>query len=184
MKKLKVLTIAIVLTLVAFGSCKSPNDSTVDIQSTEISSDEKQIIKKAISDRIEEIIKGSKELNVDAALKPYSSDADFRIVYPDASVIDFQTLKNVETESFKRLASLNFRTIKQDFTFLTKNLVICTWTSRNELERKDIEKTKMIIEPYVKTMIFRKNDNEWKIVYVHETTAVPYTVPVTIESKK
>lgn len=38
----------------------------------------------------------------------------------------------------------------------------------------------MKIDPYVGTMIFKKNDNEWKIIYAHETTAMP----VIVETKK
>lgn len=87
-------------------------------------------------------------------------------------------MKNAQAEAFKQLASMNFRTIKQDFTFLTKNLVICTQTGSNEFEIKSGEKMK--IDPYVGTMIFKKNDNEWKIIYAHETTAMP----VIIETKK
>ena len=178
MRKVNLLTTAIVLTLVAFGGCRNPNASTDDTASTEISSDEREISKKAISERIEEIIKAAKELDVDAALKPYASDADFKIVNPDASVTGFQTMKNAQAEAFKTVVSMNFRTLKQEFIFLTKNLVICTWTGSNEFELKTGEKMK--IDPYVGTMIFRRTDNEWKIIYAHETTASP----VTIETKK
>lgn len=176
MRKTNLFTILLIL--LALSSCKNANNSTPDTEAKELSSNEKEIIKKVISDRIEEIIKGAKELNVDAALKPYSNDAVFRIVNPDASVTDFQTMKNVQVEAFKTLASLNFKTIKQDFTFLTKNLVICTWTGSNEFELKTGEKMK--IDPYVGSMIFKKAGNEWKIIYAHETAAAP----VTIETKK
>lgn len=80
-------------------------------------------------------------------------------------------MKNAQTEAFKTLASMNFKTIKQDFTFLTKDLIICTWTGENEFELKSGEKMK--INPYVGTMIFSKTDNEWKIIYAHETTSAP-----------
>ncbi len=178
MKRVNLLPALIFLTILVISGCKNPNNMTSESQSAEISSEEKEIIKKAISNRIEEIIKGAKELDVNAALNSYSNDADFRIVNPDASVTDFQTMKAAQTEAFKTLASMNFKTIKQDFTFLTKNLVICTWTGSNEFELKSGEKMK--INPYVGTMIFTKNDNEWKIIYAHETTAAP----VNIDTKK
>lgn len=178
MKTVGLLTAVIFLMLFVISSCKDSGNAAAVTQSTEIAEGEKEIARKAISERIDEIIKAAKELDVDAALKPYSSDADFRIVNPDASVTDFQTMKNAQAEAFKTLAALNFRTIKQDFTFLTKNLVICTWTGSNEFELKTGEKMK--IDPYVGTMIFRETGNEWKIIYAHETTAAP----VTIETKK
>lgn len=168
----------IILILIVFGGCQNMNNSTTGTESRDISSDEKGHIEKAISDRIEEIIKGAKELNVEGALMPYSDDPDFKIVNPDGSVTDFPTMRNAQAEAFKTLASLDFKTIKQDFTFLANNLVICTWTGSNEFELKSGEKMK--IDPYVGTMIFKKMDNEWKIIYAHETTAQP----IIIETKK
>lgn len=147
MKKVKPFPLLIFLTFISFSGCKNQNNTESAKQPEEISTDEKETIKKVISERIEEIIKGAKELDVDAAVKPYSNDSDFRIVNPDGAVTDFQTMNNAQTEAFKTLASMNFKTVKQDFTFLTKNLVICTWTGSNEFELKSGEKMK--IDPYV-----------------------------------
>lgn len=175
MKKNNILVNIILCSSVLFFSCQS-NDNTKAIvtPTTELSSDEKEAAKKEISGRIEEIIKGAKELNAEAAVKPYSSDADFKIVNPDASVSGFDTMKHVQTEGFKTLASMNFTTLKQDFTFLAKDLVMCTWTGRNEFQLKTGEK--MRIDPYVGSMLFRKRNNEWKIIYAHETAASPLTI--------
>lgn len=175
MKKYKILTSIIFYSSVLLLSCQTNDNRNAAVtQTTELSSGDKEAAKKEISGRIEEIIKGAKELNVKAALKPYSSDPDFKIVNPDASVTDFKTMENVQADAFKTLASLNFTTIKQDFTFLTKDLVLCTWTGKNEFELKTGEKMK--IDPYVGSMLFRKRNNEWKIIYAHETTASPVTI--------
>ncbi len=173
MKKNKFLNIIIICSSILLFSCQT-NDNTKTNQTTELSSADKETVKKEISARIEEIIMGAKELNAEAASKPYSNDPYFKIVNPDASVTDFTTMKNVQSESMKTLASMNFTTIKQDFTFLEKDLVMCTWTGINEFKLKTGEKMK--IDPYVGSMLFRKKDNEWKIVYAHETTASPVTI--------
>jgi hypothetical protein len=178
MKNINLLKVAFFLALIAFGSCNKFNKATTDSESTVISTEEKEIIKKEISERIEEIIKGANTLDVEAAIKPYSNEADFRIVNPDATVTDFQTMKTTQVEAFKTLASMNFKTIKQDFIFLTKNTVICTWTGSNDFELKSGEKMK--IDPYVGTLIFRKKNNEWKIIYAQESTAPP----ILLETKK
>ena len=175
MNKNKILTSIILSLSVLLFSCQTNDSKKANVnQATELSSDEKETAKKEISARIDEIIKGAKELNVEAALKPYSNDPDFKIVSPDVSVTDFTTMKNVQTEGFKTLASMNFATIKQDFTFLEKDLVMCTWTGMNEFQLKTGEKMK--IDPYVGSMLFRKKDNVWKIIYAHETTATPVTI--------
>ena len=113
-----------------------------------------------------------------AAAKVYSDDLDFKIVNPDGTVTDFQTMKKSQTEGFKGLDSMNFHTTKTEFTFLEKDLVICTWIGSNDFQLKSGEKMK--VDPYVGTLIFKKKDNEWKIIYAHETTGQP----VKIEKQK
>lgn len=145
---------------------------------SELSASEKEVAKKEISGRIQEIINGVKELNAEAALKPYSNDPDFKIVSPDGSETDFNKMMKVQTESFKTVKSMSFTTVKEDFKFLSKDLIMCTWTGKNEFELKTGEKLK--IDPYVGSMLFSKKDNEWKIIYAHESSAQP----VKVTSKK
>lgn len=169
MNKNKFLTSIIFCSFVLLFSCRT-NETQVAV----LSDAEQETAKKEISARIDEIIVGARALNVEAALEPYSNDPNFKIVSPDALVSDFTTMKHVQAESFNTLASLNFATIKQDFTFLEKDLVMCTWTGMNEFQLKTGEKMK--INPYVGSMLFRKKDNVWKIIYAHETTASPVVI--------
>jgi hypothetical protein len=178
MKKNTILTSIILCSSVLLFSCKTnDNKNEVDTQTTELSATEKEVAKKEISGRINEIIKGVKELNAEAALKPYSNDPDFKIVSPDGSETDFKKMMKVQTESLHSVKSMSFTTIKEDFKFLSKNLIMCTWTGKNEFELKSGEKMK--IDPYVGSMLFSKKDNEWKIIYAHESSAQP----VKVESK-
>ena len=179
MKKNKILSSIILFSSVLLFSCRSnENRNTADTQKTELSASEKEVAKKEISGQINEIINGVKELNAEAALKPYSNDPDFKIVSPDASVTDFTKMMKVQTESFNSVKSMSFTTVNEDFRFLSKDLIMCTWTGKNEFELKTGEKMK--IEPYVGSMLFSKKDNEWKIIYAHESSAQP----VKVESKK
>lgn len=153
-------------------SCNNSEPTkTNTTQQKEISSTEKEEIKREITARLNEVIEGAKKLNVEAAAKVYSDDPDFKIVNPDGTVTDFKTMKNSQTEGFKGLNSMNFNTTKTEFTFLTQDLVICTWIGNNDFQLKSGEKMK--IDPYVGTLVFRKKDNEWKIIYAHETTGQP-----------
>ena len=179
MTKITTLTTSIFFTFILFVSCKNSDNSKISASDkTEISSTEKEVAQKDISNKIDEIIEGCKQLNVDSALKPYSDSSDFVIVNTDGSVTNFQTMRNAQTEFFKSAKSINFTTIKEDFKFLSKFLVLCTWTGRNEFELKSGERMK--IEPYVGSMLFSKTDNNWKIIYAHESSATP----VKVENKK
>ncbi|HEX8278098.1 MAG TPA: hypothetical protein VF540_05355 [Segetibacter sp.] len=109
------------------SSCKNSEDAkTIAPQLITLPNDEKETAEREISARVDEIVKGANSLNVDAALQPYLDDSDFKIVNPDASVTDYQSMKNTQIEAFKSLSALNFKTIKQDFTFLEKDLVMFT----------------------------------------------------------
>lgn len=175
MKKNKFLISTILCCSILLFSCQTnENKNAIDVQTTELSASEKEVAKKEISDRIKEIINGVKELNAEAALKPYSNNPDFKIVSPDGSETDFKKMVTVQTESFKSVKSMSFTTVKEDFKFLSKDLIMCTWTGKNEFELKTGEKMK--IDPYVGSMLFSKKDNEWKIIYAHESSAQPVKV--------
>ena len=133
-----------------------------------------KIASKEISAQIEQIIAGASKLDVDAAMKPYLNDLNFRIVNPDGSIQNYEAMRKSAEEAFKTFKSLKYSTVKQNFTFVAPDSVICTWTGIYEFELKD--GTRMKIEPYVGSMLFRRVGSEWKIIYAHETTGQPAEV--------
>ncbi|TXD51489.1 MULTISPECIES: hypothetical protein [unclassified Polaribacter] len=138
---------------------------------TELSSIEKETAKKEISARINEIVEGAKQLNIEMAMNPYLDSKDFLIINADGSSLDYSGMKEMNSESFKQMNVLKFTTINEKFRFLTKNKVLLTWFGKNELELKSGEKMK--IESYTGTMLFEKINNEWSIVYAHESASQP-----------
>lgn len=141
---------------------------------TEWTEETKEQTKKEISARIDEIIQGANNLDVEAAIQPYANTPEFLMVNPDATVSDYPTMKHVQTEGMKALASMDFKTLDQKFTFLDGGLVMCTWTGSNELELKSGDRIK--IAPYVGSMLFEKSGGQWHIIYAHETAAAPTQV--------
>ncbi len=144
-------------------------------ESGEMTPQEQETAKKEISARIEEIVQGANRLDVEAALKPYSSAADFLIVSPDGSTADYQTMKNAQTAFFGQAVSNTFKTEKEDFRFLSKTLVLCTWQGSNTFALKSGERGK--IEHYTGSMLFSKINNEWTIIYAHESASAPIQAP-------
>ena len=170
-----ILISTFLFTLLFFFGCQGADNSKRNLEEdTKVSSNEKEVAIKEISNIIEGIVRSVSHLDVDGVLKPYSNDANFRMVNPDASVSDFQTLKSNQTKAFERLTSASVKTVKQDFTFLSNNLVICTWTGSTEFELKTGGRGK--IESYVDTMLFERKNNEWKIIYVHESSTPPIEI--------
>ena len=149
-------------------SCKNVEaKKEVSLIKTEITSAEKEEAKKAIITQIDTIIAGALRLDANAALKPYADEKDFMIVTPEGQIQNYAEMQKYQQQSMEQAKSMQFETVKHDFTFLEKDLVICTWSGINEFEMKTGEKFR--IDPYVGTMIFRKINDDWKIIYAHET---------------
>lgn len=167
----KQITFLLFLSLSTIYCCKRLKEQKAENIQTEISAADKEKIKTIISGRVEEIIKGAKALDAEMALKPYNDDKEFMIVNPDGSVMDYTEMKKSQTESMASMKSLDFKTIKKDFTFLSDDIVVITWSGANTFELKTGEKYK--IDRYVGSMTFKKIGEEWKIVYAHEVASVP-----------
>ena len=132
---------------------------------------EKESAKKEISAKIDKIIQGGKNLDIETAMQPYSNTENFLIINPDATVSDYQKMKSENAEAFKKMSSLNFTTVNKEFRFLSESQVLLTWFGKSEVELKSGEKIKY--ESYIGTMLFSKENGEWKIIYAHETASPP-----------
>jgi hypothetical protein len=152
-----------IFTFLTLFSCKN--------ESSELTTEEKETAKKEILAQVEKIVLGAAQLNIEMAMGPYSSSTDFLVINPDGTFLNYNGMKEVNTESFKQLNSMEFSTKNEEFRFLTKNKVPLTWYGKNKFELKSGEKMK--IDSYVGTMLFEKINNEWKIVYAHESTSAP-----------
>ena len=178
MSKLSYLSKTIYLAALLFCGCQNADNSkNAANNDTKISPAEKQQAEKEIAGRIDEIIAGAKKLDFDSALRPYSNTPDFTIVNPDGSVNNFQEMDKGQKAFAATAKSILFTTTKESFKFFSKTLVMCTWEGRNEFELKTGERLK--VDPYVGSMLFSKKNGEWKIIYAHETSAIP--VPVDIK---
>jgi hypothetical protein len=131
----------------------------------------KEIAKKEISDVAKDVLKSINRLNIESALKPYLNTPDFLMINPDGSYADYNGFKSTNTEAFMQLQSMKQTTLKEEFRFLTKTQVLYTWFGKNEIELKTGERIKN--ESHIGSMIFNKINNEWKIVYAHESKSPP-----------
>jgi hypothetical protein len=138
-------------------------------ESSEKTAQEKETAKKEISDIGKGIIQSVERLDIESALKPYLDSPDFLMINPDGSYQDYADFKSANTEAFKQLTSMKQTNIKEEFRFLSKTEVLYTWFGKNEIELKTGEKIKN--ESYIGTMLFSKINNEWRIVYAHESAS-------------
>jgi|SRR3989339_418120 len=132
---------------------------------------EKETAKKEIAVIVDGIVRGCDQLDIQEALKPYSDSPDFVAVNTDGSVVDYEGFRTINAEVFKAASSFKFITAKQDFHFLAENLVLCTWIGSSDIVLKSGEHFK--IPAFATTLLLNKVNNEWKILYSHQSASPP-----------
>jgi uncharacterized protein (TIGR02246 family) len=132
---------------------------------------EQDVAKKEITQVLDQQIQTASKLDAEALLQVYANSPDFILLTSKGSMVDHQGTKNGTAEMYKSLAALKFTTTKSEFRFLPGNIVICAWLGKCDVTFKSEERA--TIDSYAITFVFKKLDNQWKIIYSHESTSPP-----------
>ena len=152
----------LVLALLFFFGCTKKEPMQMTPQ-------EKETAKKEIKEVVNIIFQGLEKLDAEAAFKPYLNSPDFILFTVYGTMVDYQGAINGHAAWFKTLTSIKVTTIKEEFRFLPDNLVIYPWLGKFEMTLKTGEQ---VTVDFGVTMIFRKIDNQWKVIY-QQTAQVP-----------
>lgn len=144
----------------------------VNQKSTEMTPQEKEIAKKEIKDVVSSITQGLEKLDAEDAFKPCLNKSDFILFTVYGAMVDYQGAKNEHAAWFKSLASIKVTTLKEEFRFLSDNIVIYPWLGKFEMTQKTGEQ---VAVDFGVTMILRKIDNEWIVIY-QQTSQVPLAI--------
>jgi hypothetical protein len=135
-------------------------------QTDQLTQQQKDQIKSEVKAVCDSII--AKEVGLDPKVAQYFSDSvDLGIVNADGSRWDLQTFKKACLDFPNSVTSIKWITTRQDFTFLTKDIVICAWDGKDETLMKSGDK--IIIDPHAFTMVFKKIAGQWKVIYSHDS---------------
>jgi ketosteroid isomerase-like protein len=160
---MKPALLMLLVVLFSFG-CTNQEPGPMSLQ-------EQEVAKKEIREVADRILQSLNTMDVETLLRPYWDSPDFVLVSPDGSIGNYQTAKNGTVEMFKLLASLKYTTVRDEFRFLPGKTVIYAWSGKSEFAFKTGEQAR--IDTYTITLVFRKVDNSWKIVYAHESASPP-----------
>lgn len=136
---------------------------------TQMTSQEQGTAKKEIKEVVNVIFQSLEKLDAEAAFQPYLSASDFILFTVYGTMVDYQGAINGHAAWFKTLTSIKVTTLKEEFRFLPDNLVIYPWLGKFEMTLKSGEQ---VTVDFGVTMIFRKIDNQWKVIY-QQTSQVP-----------
>jgi hypothetical protein len=158
-------------------------------QSEQLTQQQKEQIKKEIIRVCDSISGRIQRLDV-KWLDYYLDTPDWAMLNADGSRWDYQTTKKLQPDFFSSVISCKWTMTNQKFIFLTKDIVICSIDSKDETILKSVEKIKadntlsnilttdpsaikqgdrITTDPHAYTLIFKKVDGQWKIIYSHDS---------------
>jgi ketosteroid isomerase-like protein len=132
---------------------------------------EQDLAKEEINKILNQQLEAASKLDAEALLQSYADSPDFILLSTTGAMVDYQGTKNGTAEIYKSLSALKFTTIKTEFRFLPGNIVICAWLGKCDAAFKTGERA--MIDSYAITFVFKKLDNQWKIIYAHESASSP-----------
>lgn len=130
---------------------------------------DKELLITSIKPVLSQIIENSETGNLDKAIEPYLNSPEF-IAVGNGQVLDFNGLKEGNRQYFDALVSQKFTEKDIKYTFIDNKTVIATWCGMGLANLKDGQK--LNIDPYVATLVFKKMDGVWKVIYTHESNII------------
>jgi ketosteroid isomerase-like protein len=157
-------TLLIMLALFVVSGCARQEPAQMTPQ-------EQEAAKKEIGEVLDHLLQAASTRDAEALMQSYSSSSDLILLTTEGSMVDYQAAKNGAAEMYKSLTALEFTTVKNEFRFLPDNTVICAWLGKCGITYMTGERA--TIDAYAITFVLKKLDNQWKIVYSHESASQP-----------
>lgn len=132
--------------------------------SDELTPQQKDQVKNDVKVAVDSIIARWARRDVEGCLQYYS---------PDLAVVDdslrhgYEEYKKLWIDYNKSLAAVKVTTIREDYIVCGRELVISTWVCRDENYLKSGDKMTIPVHAY--TLVFRRNDGKWRVIYSHDS---------------
>jgi hypothetical protein len=136
------------------------------LSSTEIAEIEGQL-----QEAINNLITGCESLDIEMAFQIFSNSPDFLMMATDGTVCDYQTYLNDNVNYLSSCSSFNLTTFQREIRVLDRNTAVLAWAYGAEATLKTGERD--IIERAGASFLFKKVEDEWKVVYDHESSVPP-----------
>lgn len=142
---------------------------------TNISVAEKSRIEQEIRGAINALIAGCELLDMDLAFHAFANSPDFLMMGTDGSLCDYQTYLNNNIGYLMACSSFKLTTFKDEIRILGRDTAVFSWAYGAEATFKTGAKD--IVEKAGASFVFKKVNNDWKVVYYHESSTPPIRVP-------
>jgi len=113
----------------------------------------------------------SENAHLQAFLNCYDDSPDFLAFSSDGIMRNYDELKKICSVYYTDLKHQSIRTIHEKFRVLDTNLVIVGWNGNIIAAFKNGDTMKM--NNYSITYLFKKINNNWKVIHSHESSLPP-----------
>jgi ketosteroid isomerase-like protein len=157
MKSLYRITLVVFLVLL-LGACQQQQRTFTEV--------EKEAVKKEIKDQFNQLASAINQLNADAWSKFYSKDEFLSAIVSTDYYGARSAWVDVITKYFSMRERQHIEPLEVRVTALTPNMALMTSEEKSEMRLKD---GKNIKSKHVFTMIWKKEQDGWKILHSHES---------------
>ncbi len=124
-------------------------------------------IKKDAKVAVDSIIAKFERLDAEGAMQYYWDSPEFVAFNPDGSRSDYQAGKKSAIDFVNSATEVTIDPVREEYTVMTKDLVVCAWLGRQELTLKSGDK--ITTDPFGVTFLFKNIAGQWKVIYCHES---------------
>ncbi len=126
---------------------------------------------KDVKDCYHKITEHSSKAQLDSFLSYYDNSPTFLFIRADGIMGNYESFKKVCSEYYNSLKEQSITTTQEKFHLLDKNIVLVSWTGNIIATLKNGDTIKMT--NYSITSVFKKIDNNWKVIHNHESAIPP-----------
>ena len=124
-------------------------------------------IKADVKVAVDSIVARFERLDAEGAMQYYWDSPGFIAFNTDGSRSDYQASKKGANDIVNSATTVKIVPSREDFTVMTKDLVVCAWLGKEEVNLKSGEK--ITIDPFGVTLVFKEIAGQWKVIYIHES---------------
>ena len=130
-----------------------------------LTGEDKAAIKSEVHAVINNIVASSEALNLEKATESYLNNPEF-ISISNGVISDYKSFLKGNKEHFDAIVAQEYTENDLIFTIIDKKTVILTYGGSALVTMKDQQKVK--VDPFLATLVFRKIDDSWKVLYSSE----------------
>jgi hypothetical protein len=168
---MKLRTIILLVAMALAAGCSSRESKKPGLP-------ENDIIRNEVKTTVDSFMVKMGKLDAEGVIKFCADTTQWITLNMDGSQYDLPSYRKALIDFANSALSYKWTLLNQEFVLLSPDLVLCSRFERDETLYKTGEK--MIIDPHGISLVFRKINGKWKLIYSHDSgvPVIMRTTPV------